>query len=227
MKKRISETMKNIKIVILVFCLLFLSGCSATYEINIKDDKIIENLKVIETNKTIFDKVNDAGWTIRDSFNSFLERDEFSVEEYKVRSLENEDQLGIEYSSSASESILNSSVLNQCYTNPTLNKVDDIVTIDTGTNFDCYDLYENLDSIKIVLKTNHKIVSTNADLVDGNSYIWNITKDSNKQIVISYYDSIVSNSIDYKILILGFSVLVLFGIFIYFVIRKFKKNNEI
>jgi len=40
MKKRISETMKNIKIVILVFCLLFLSGCSATYEINIKDDKI-------------------------------------------------------------------------------------------------------------------------------------------------------------------------------------------
>jgi len=40
-------------------------------------------------------------------------------------------------------------------------------------------------------------------------------------------NGIVSNSIDYKILILGFSVLVLFGIFIYFVIRKFKKNNEI
>lgn len=218
--------MKNIKIILMIFCLFILSGCSATYEINIKDDKIIENLKVIETDKSLFDKVNDTGWTIRDSFNSILQEDIFSVEEYKVKSLESEDQLGIEYSSTE-ESLLNSSVLNQCYTNPIVNKEDDVVTIDTGSNFNCYDYYDNLDNIKIVLKTNHKIISTNADFVDGDSYIWNITKDGNKQLVISYYDSIVNNSTDYKTIIIIISIIVLLGIGLYFIIRKYKKTNEI
>jgi len=42
MKKRISETMKKKKIILVIICLLFLSGCTATYEINIKDDSAAE-----------------------------------------------------------------------------------------------------------------------------------------------------------------------------------------
>lgn len=219
--------MKKIKYILVIICLLFLSGCTATYEINIKNDKVTEKLRLIETNTAIFDVPNDTGWTIRETFESLINRDdEFSKSNYKVKSLNKENQLGIEYSSS-NNSVLNSSILNQCYINPKVTIIDEIVTIDTGTNFKCYEYYDNLETIKIVLKTNHEVISTNADEQDGDSYIWNFTKDSNKEIKVSYYEKVVKNSIDVKNIIIPLIIVGLVGLVAYFIFKKMKKSNEI
>ena len=228
MRKRISETMRKIKIILMIVCLLILSGCTATYEININDDKIIEKLRLIETNTTIFDKETDTGWTLRETFQSLLDNDdEFSKSNYKVKSLNNDNQLGVEYSSSSSESVLNSSILNQCYTNPKVNVVDDVITIDTGNDFKCYEYYENLETVKVVLKTNHKVISTNADEQNGDTYIWNFSKDSNKSINVSYYKSDVKKSVNIKGIVIVLCIVSFIGIVSYFVLKKMKKSNEI
>ncbi len=219
--------MKKVKIFIIVMFLILLSGCDATYELNIKNDKITEKLTVIETDKSIFDKVNDAGWTVRDSFEAFLTGDDFADEDYKAKSLNTDDELGIEYTSSSSKSVDNLSILNQCYTNYKVNINDDIVTVDTGTDFGCYEYYENLDKIKVILKTNHKVISTNADSMEDGSYIWNITKEGNKQIQISYYESIVDNSLSLKTIMLIVGIIVIIGIAFVVIYNKIKNKNNI
>lgn len=219
--------MKRIKFILIITCLLFLSGCTATYEINIKDNKITEKLRLIETNTTLFDKATDTGWTLRETFESLLNNDdEFSQANYKVKSLNSDNQLGVEYSAN-NNSVINSSILNQCYINPSVVEKDGIITIDTGNNFKCYEYYDNLETIKVVLKTNHEIISTNADEQDGNTYIWNITKDSNKQIQVSYYEKEIKKSIDIMTVALVLTIIGVIGIIMYLLLKKMKKNNEI
>ena len=101
------------KYIFLILSLLLLTGCTADYELEINGDKIKEKLIVLETNVELFDKENDSGWTIRDSFNALIEEDEFSKDNYKVKSLNTETQLGIEYSNNKLESVINSTALNK------------------------------------------------------------------------------------------------------------------
>ena len=44
----------------------------------------------------------------------------------------------------SAKNLINSSAINQCYTNPHVEKRDKIVTIETGNDFNCYEYYENL-----------------------------------------------------------------------------------
>ncbi len=213
------------KIILFVLLTLIVSGCTANYEITLNGDTVKEKLTIIETDKTIFDKELDTGFTIRESFESLLDDDEFSREEYKTKSLSSEDQLGVEYTSSSAASIINSSIVNTCYSNPKVDKDGNIVTINTGSNFECYDLYDNLDTVRVVFRTNHKVISTNASSVEGDSYIWNITKDSNKEIQITYDESITKPN--YILYIAIFILIVILGISIYFISKKVKNKNNI
>lgn len=211
------------KIILLSFILILLSGCTANYEVVIDGDKIKERLTITETDKSIFDKITDTGWTVRDSFDALLSGDEFSRQDYSIKSLNSEDQLGVKYSNDSLESLENSSVINQCFNNPSISVEDNIVYIDTG-EFECFDLYDNLDSIRIVFKTNHKVLDTNADTIENDSYIWNITKDSNKVIKISYDSSITKiNYTAYVVVVLIFIVLII-GLLLVF--RKVKNKNN-
>ena len=211
------------KILLLSFILILLSGCTANYEVVIDGDKIKERLTITETDKSIFDKITDTGWTVRDSFDALLSGDEFSRQDYNIKSLNSEDQLGVKYSNDSLESLENSSVINQCFNNPSISVEDNIVNIDTG-EFECFDLYDNLDSIRIVFKTNHKVLDANADTIENDSYIWNITKDSNKVIKISYDSSITKiNYTTYVVVVLIFIVLII-GLLLVF--RKVKNKNN-
>jgi hypothetical protein len=211
------------KIILLSFILILLSGCTANYEVVIDGDKIKERLTITETDKSIFDKITDTGWTVRDSFDALLSGDEFSRQDYSIKSLNSEDQLGVKYSNDSLESLENSSVINQCFNNPSISVEDNIVYIDTG-EFECFDLYDNLDSIRIVFKTNHKVLDANADTIENDSYIWNITKDSNKVIKISYDSSITKiNYTTYIVVVLIFIVLII-GLLLVF--RKVKNKNN-
>ena len=211
------------KIIFLVFAVLILSGCTANYEITIKNNKVKEKLKVVETDTALFDKKNDSGWTMRESFQALISGDEFSKKDYTVKSIDNTDELGINYSASLN-SVMNSSLINQCYRNASVTVEGDIVTIDTGTEFECFDFYENLESIKVVFKTNHKVISTNADTKENDSYIWNITEDGNKQIIISYDKSVTKVSSAVYGVIIGI-VIALFGLG-YFAYKKLKNKNS-
>ena len=48
----------------------------------------------------------------------------------------------------------------------------------------CFNEYPKLDSIKINLKTNHKVISTNADSKHGYHYTWNLTREKKDDAAI-------------------------------------------
>ncbi len=220
--------MKKIKFILITMCLILLSGCTATYEINIKDDKVIEKLSLIERDVTLFDKVSDTGSTLRQDFDALLNNDDiFSKKNYEMKSLNDSNQLGIEYSSSWAKTIVNSSILNQCYDDFNIEIYKGIVTIETGNNFKCYDYYENLDTIRVVFKTNHKVISTNALEKDGDSYIWNFNEESNKNIRISYYEDKMDSSFDLVTIMLILTVLGIVGFIIYIIFNRIRQNNRI
>ena len=182
------------KKIIILICLLFITGCDATYRVTINNNKVKENIKVIETDKSLFDSVTDTGWTLREVYGENISYNPYHAENYKFKSLNNENQLGSEYTSRDLEGINDLTFLSQCYENPSVSTEDSIVTINTGNEFNCYDYYDNLGNIKVIFETNHKVISTNADTIENGSYIWNITKDSNKQIEISYDSSITKTN---------------------------------
>ena len=174
------------KIIIFTFLCILLTGCTANYKININNNLIEENLTIIETDKSKFDIKNNNGFSIRESFDSLLEEDEFSNETYNIKSINSDDAIGIEYNSNILKSLDNSSIIYQCYKEPSIIINENIVTIDTGSNFECFDLYDNLENVEISLNTNNKVLTNNADNVIDNKYVWNITKLGNKQIKFSY-----------------------------------------
>ena len=53
--------------------------------------------------------------------------------------------------------------------------------ISTSAKNYCFEMYPNLESITVNLKTNHKVVSHNADQVNDNNYVWNINKNNASQ----------------------------------------------
>lgn len=212
------------KYIFLILILIFVSGCTANYELEIKSNKIKEKLTILETNIELFDKENDSGWTLRDSFEALLSKDEFSKNDYSIKSLNNKEQLGVEYYNKKLESMINSTILNQCYSNPSVIIDKNIVKIKTGDSFECYELYENLESVKVTFKTNHKVIYTNSDLKQGNSYIWNITEKGNKNIEISYDNS--KTNFDFVLYLGIFIVFIVLIIIATVIIKKLKNRNE-
>lgn len=213
------------KLFILICLTFLLAGCTADYQVKIKNGKIYEKLVLIETDKSIFDVPTDSGWTVRETFDVLKEKDEFSKQNYTVKSLDNSDRLGIEYKSNEFNSMINSSILNQCYTNFSVSEENNIITIDTGDQFDCYNYYKNLNSVRVELTTNHKVYSSNADEVKNNKYIWSISESGNKRITISYSKDPVKNNTLNIVVIL--SVLILVSVISYYVIKKNKINNKL
>ena len=216
------------KKIIILICVLFLTGCNATYEITIKDNKIKEKLTLIELDQSLFDVEDDTGWTLRDVFESQItnKKDEFSVEKYTVKDLSDNDKLGLEYNSKDTKSLINSSAINQCYENPKINIDEDLIEFSTGSTFKCYEYYNNLETITIVLKTNHEVVSSNAQTVEDNEYTWVLDKDSEKNIEFSYkikevkeFNFITILAVVIAILAIGFTSL--------YIYRKSKDENKI
>lgn len=216
------------KKLLILICLLFLTGCSVSYEITLENNKIKERLTIVEKNQSLFDVENDTGSTLREIFDTLAseESDEFSVLDYSVESLNSDTQLGVEYYSDSTQSLINSSAINQCYMNPKIQINDNIVTFNTGNDFTCYDYYENLETINVVLTTEYKVLSSNADMVEGNKYIWNITKEGNKNIELSYEQYVFEDS-PIGTIILVVALVVIFSLVALYVYKKKTKENKI
>lgn len=213
------------KIIIFIACLV-LCGCDAVYKINIVDNEVTETIKITETDSSLFDKTNDAGWTLRDSFNAQVAHDDFYEEQYDYDIKEDSNKLELTGKGKTNIDLIeNLSILNQCYVDFNINRIDDVIIIDTGNNFSCYDKYEYLDKIRIELTTNHKVYDNNAIEVNGNTYIWEFTKDSNHEISINLDLYETKNSINMRKVIIIAILVVLMGIFGLIMYNKNKKSN--
>lgn len=221
--------MKKILILLSVF---LLTGCSVEYNLNFNDEKLEENISIILSG----DSYNDVAIEQLKKEKVFAIYDGIGKEEYDITFKDNNDIFTSNYKHTYSlEDYNRGTIINQCYDAIGFAKNEDEYMLTTSNEFRClYYNYMDVDSVKISITTNHKVVSNNADMVEKNTYIWEINESNakNKPIRIvfseetkkSLWDIIVEMNVLYFFLI---AVVIAGGIIFTLAYMKDKKNNTI
>lgn len=238
---------KNIILIIVLF--LFITGCDATYNIEIYNDKVIEEFSIVENNSSIWDRPirstedensEDTGEskTYRQLVKEEVSRNtQVFVNQgdtyYKKELISTDNSLGLKYNYTYKVSEYKDAYLpKSCFKYFNFIEENQTYILSTSQGFTCFDFYKNLDNLKVVITTNHKVEETNADIVEGDSYIWEIdkTNSANKSLYLELHktDYVFNYKNRVTYILLG-SVLVAFLIFIVIIVlrRNSKKNNEV
>ena len=220
---------KKLKLLIIV-SVIFLTGCTAKYEITINDENDVkESLDIIEKDKTKFDVAYKELYsvTLREYLDTdlkwptpvYTEHNENPIEPKKMENVDyytkkdksTKDILDLNYSFSHKQTNYSESkLLNECYEydfDIDKNKIN----FKTKSIFKCFESYPLLDSVEFALNTTCKISNYNADKDEINKYIWNITKDDiHKEIkfTLTCGDIEVDNSSIGIVIIIYISIIV-------------------
>lgn len=205
---------KKILLVIIVF---LITGCSGKYELEIKNEKVIEKTTALYNSKEV---LKDPYEHTLDISLKYDDNGDFLTHETK-KNVKDGDKVGVELTNNyhSIDDFKNySQIINRCYNANNITNINNTITIKTSNEFTCLEKIEELDEVTIVIKSNHKLKSTNADKKKGATYYWYINKDNYKEKPISlvlhsnkkvwYYD--VLKKLILIILVIGGTVLVAF-----------------
>ena len=184
--------MKKIKIILLMLVVILFSGCTVNYDLYINND-----LSVNET-VTASDGVKTFKLRTRQdpqvAANSFFEMYKNENNEYSFSTIEEDDII----KSTASTSFDSLEDYEKYFKTDIIEKVNitqknNEITLEYNQNTQLSDnsskslIYDN---IKVSIYVPFKVTYHNADLVEGNTYIWNIEKDGKlKNIKIDENDN--------------------------------------
>ena len=213
--------------IMLLLILLLSSGCTAVYNLELKDDTFNEKITINSDEKNIPYFKNNSFYAIIDGASNFKKYDK-KIKNNVINLSYKYD--GLEYNKATA--------LSSCFEAYNVIKEDNYYIISTSKGFNCATEEDTvlLDSIKIEIKTNHKVKDNNADEVKGYHYIWNLNKNNykDKKIYVKLYkDKYVFNYENefYKKLalyILIVCVIISSGMYIFVkFIRKRKISNKI
>ena len=205
---------KKILLVIIVF---LITGCSGKYELEIKNEKVIEKTTALYNSKEV---LKDPYEHTLDISLKYDDNGDFLIHETK-KNVKDGDKVGVELTNNyhSIDDFKNySQIINRCYNANNITNTNNTITIKTSNEFTFLEKIEELDEVTIVIKSNHKLKSTNADKKKGATYYWYINKDNYKEKPISlvlhsnkkvwYYD--VLKKLILIILVIGGTVLVAF-----------------
>lgn len=242
------------KLLFLLILLLMTTGCSATYDIEIYNDQVKEKMEFVNTDSFSWDSEVQYGLSYRTLLDASLnypypafystivdENDTIKldgVEYYKNTLIEESNKLGqrLEYNKFTLDNFNDSGIIKKCYQYFNIIEKDDEIVLSTSLKNKCFEEYPLLDTITVNLKTNHKVVNSNADLVNGYHYTWNLIRESKDDASISItikkdeyvfnYENEFVKKIMYTAIIVGIILGVSGGTYMYFK-NKRKNLNEI
>ena len=189
------------KPIILLIILSILSGCSAEYNIDIKDKSVLEQLNINNIDVNNFKNINLPIDHEVDEYDVFEKKDE-TLEYYDI-AIKN-DVVNISYNFHTNN--YNTSMLfNSCYENTVYTKDNHEILINTSNKFLCFDAYEELDDLKIKITSKYKLIETNADKKEKYNYYWYINKENkdNKKIYLRLDTTTVIKTIFEKLTDIG------------------------
>ena len=224
--------MKKIKLLCIIGLLILVSGCDATYHIEIVNDRVVENSTYIfapgNSMEPPLDQANEYLYEYFENSDILYSRNYQNLSSgYGITS-------NNEYS--LEEYIDESQVLRSCYVATNFNQTDEYITLKTTDQFQCFDDFEGLERVNLTIKTNHKIKEHNADEVNGFEYTWNITKENseNKPIILQMYSDKYVFNYDGKfwerlLKIVAIVAIIVIGVVIgvMMILSKMKKANKI
>ena len=212
------------KKLLMISLLMILTGCTANINIKLNDSNLeniislteeadkVEALDIdmnhVEENKTLQIFADDL--TIFEN-NANIKRNFIDEDgEYGFRYIQN-----LPY-----EEMESKSLIIDCYDEIKIEK-NDTLKIITSEEFKCFDEYVNLDEVKLTISSDYDLIDTNADVVGGKEYTWNINKDDiNKPIKLELKINNNNKNIFIPILII---ILLIISTYIYF--KKKQKND--
>lgn len=176
--------MKNrIKLLLIVFVMIFITGCEVNYNLEFTDNTLEENIDIILSES--------------ESTQDNKEKLQYSLEEeaYAISKQRNQDKYitdisinhgkyigNLNYSYTV-DNFADANLINQCYDSFSFVKVEDGYSLTTSDIFKCLVFsYLPVDKYNITITTNHLVSSHNADNVDGNKYIWIIKSNGDLEI---------------------------------------------
>lgn len=188
------------KITFILIGIFSLSGCTATYNLNISSNNISESLNINGVS------IDSSNYFIPVYYNS-ISTDQYDVdtnqkidgiEYYKTSSSSNNFNLDYNFTN---DDFLKSNIANTFVSSFVFKKYDydddgkkDYYVISTTDDFSAFNLYNELNEVTIKITNNHEVISNNADEVDGNIYIWHFKPNNTSSINMVYNpDVIVDN----------------------------------
>lgn len=242
------------KKIMLLMILFLVTGCSANYNIEIYNNTIKEDMEYFDSIPSNWDSEVQFGLTYRELVTESVnypypiwnntvvdENDTVKLEgvEYYQNSLISDSyQLGqkLSYNKFTLENFQDSSIVKQCYKYFNIIEEGENIILSTSQNNMCFELYPNLDAITVKLKTNHKVVSSNASNHRKYYYTWNLrreTKDDSaititlrkNEYVFNYENEFVKKVIYFGVIV-GI-ILSVSGFICYFFKTKRQNSNEI
>ena len=220
-----------------IFCLLLMmfviTGCDVEYNLRIDGDSFDEEITATLPNTDTFKYVVDNISKVKQP--SYINDNTGNKDYYKSKITNDSDFYKLNYTYSYDEnSIKFSNAINQCYKYFFIDTSAGYIDISTSPKFTCFyrDGSPVADSITINIITSSKVVSNNADKVDGNKYSWVIDKTNSEnkplEIKIEKPKKVDKNNQTVIIVIILLAVMSAIGYIIYrFMRSKHIKTNEI
>jgi hypothetical protein len=166
--------MKKIIFLLITTCLL--TGCTATYDINITKETINDTIK-IEADST---KVNNANKQTTDTFNQKIGEWENGHDFYKREIITTADKTGYQYTYNFNFDEYDAmSQIRKCYKDFNLTYDNDI-ELTTSKEFLCRNYYPQVKTFTINITSEYEITSSNADSIKDNVHTWKINANNYK-----------------------------------------------
>ena len=211
------------KLILLITMIFLLTGCSATYEINITKDKIDDKITIMTESKN----VATAKQETIDQFGLKIGEWENGHDFYKREIVTTDTTSAYQYTYSFDYVEYDAmSQIRKCYEDFSL-KYDNAISLSTSKEFLCKTYYPDIDNFTIKITSEYEIANSNADKVEDNTHIWNINSKNyqNKPINLSINKSkkYVKKKDNSKLI----KSLIWIGIFIILLIIFFKLKKDI
>lgn len=220
------------KLLVLLGCVLFLTGCDVNYDLVIDEDSFDETVAMsLLKNQTSYD---DLSIYLENKIPVTINL--YETKFYDVDIIDDSNYYNLIYKfKHDSDSISNSYFISNCYPNFKIINTDNMLELSSGQEFVCFNGDDGLeaDSVNINITTDMEVISSNADNVSGNTYTWNIdeTNYNNKPINMQINKSenienvIKEHDNSFTLVFIVVTVLVTMLV-LYILIRlKTKKNN--
>lgn len=180
--------MKNkFRYLLVIFLLLFITGCTSEYNITIEDEKVKEELIVQDVDNFYIDKF--------DNLLAIPTENKY----YNVVKTDNKVKFSYTYNF---DNYKDSNIVKNCYEALQIYKENDYYVLQSGLTFNCNSIqisdFEKVDftTLNVNIKiNNYEVLESNADFINQNVYTWNINNNnySNKPIIIKFKKIVSDN----------------------------------
>ncbi len=208
------------KILLLLLCIIFITGCTAKYEVYFDKNNINETINIeLDGNINDFKNIGDGEYIEEELLKNYIPvlniNNTYYSKNIDVKNSKSYVKLAGSY---AYNELEHSSIINRCFNNIYVNNTDDYIDISLKDYICAY--YGDLD---LHVSSYYTIYNSNGEKSKDNTHTWNINTIMNEGIelrIIKKHEEEKKSSIKNVFSIIVIVMLIITGGTIYFIKRK-------